>query len=76
MSGTSMACPHVAGAAALIIARARPPGTGAGFVANVRAALLAAAVPQASAEGFIGAPASSTEPLLHVGRIGVVTVAQ
>ena len=62
MSGTSMASPHVAGAAALVKA------ANAGYSpADVLEELLATAIPQGAAEGFSGDPDSYAEPLLNVG---------
>ncbi len=61
MSGTSMASPHVAGAAALV--KANNPGF---TPAQVLAELLASAVPQGHPDGFTGDPDSFAEPLLNV----------
>jgi subtilisin len=65
ISGTSMASPHVAGAAALYIAKNGKP-TNATGVANVRSGLIGAGVSQTGTGGFIGDPDSSHEPLLNV----------
>jgi subtilisin family serine protease len=71
LNGTSMASPHVAGAAALVIARDGRIGP-----ANVKAALLSRAVPQSqscdtsgSVGGFSGDSDGFAEPLLHVGGL-------
>ena len=62
-SGTSMAAPHVAGAAALI--RSQDFGM---TPEQVRLALLDMAIPQSSpSEGFTGDTDGSSEPLLNVG---------
>jgi subtilisin len=65
ISGTSMASPHVAGAAALYIAKNGKP-TNASGVANVRSALMSAGWTQSSSNGFSGDPDSGAEPLLNV----------
>ena len=65
-SGTSMASPHVAGAAALHILKNGGPENDSG-VAAVKAALLAAAAPQESAWGASGDPDNLHEPILCVG---------
>lgn len=65
MSGTSMASPHVAGAAALYIARYGRASTANG-VGIIKNALINAAVAQGSAGGFSGDPDGSKEPLLNV----------
>ncbi len=65
MSGTSMASPHVAGAAALYIAGHGRASNAAG-VSSIKSALLGAAVSQSAQNGFSGDPDSSQEPLLNV----------
>lgn len=69
ISGTSMASPHVAGAAALHIATNSKPTNKSGADA-VRAALIGAATPQGHANGFTGDPDNFSEPLLNVGTEG------
>jgi subtilisin family serine protease len=70
MSGTSMASPHVAGGAALYVARNRTSKTMTKeWVATVRSGLLSAATPQSSLDGFTGDPDDSHEPLLNVGGL-------
>lgn len=69
-SGTSMACPHVAGAAALYLAT-RPKPANAAEAAAVRNAIITAAVPQADPNGggFSGDPDASPEPLLDATNL-------
>jgi subtilisin family serine protease len=70
MSGTSMASPHVAGGAALYVARNRTSKTMTKeWVATVRSGLLSAATPQSSLDGFTGDPDDFPEPLLNVGGL-------
>jgi len=64
MSGTSMASPHVAGAAALHIATNGRPNDASG-VAAVRAALVAGGAPQSSCNGFGGDRDSYREPVVY-----------
>lgn len=66
MSGTSMASPHAAGAAALHILNAGAPADAASVQA-IEDALLSAAAPQASAGGASGDPDDIPEPILCVG---------
>ncbi len=61
-SGTSMASPHVAGAAALF--KLNNPGA---TPAQVRDGLVASAIDQASSCGFSGDPDGSPEPLVYTG---------
>ena len=63
MSGTSMASPHVAGAAALILV-----GDSTLTPADVRDALITSAWPQAGPSGFVGDTDGSAEPLLNVAN--------
>jgi subtilisin len=65
ISGTSMASPHVAGAAALYVYQ--HPGASP---ATVKAGLLAVAWAQSSADGFTNDPDGYPEPLLNVAAIG------
>lgn len=68
ISGTSMASPHVAGAAALYIAKNGKPNDASGAEA-VKNALISAGKPQNDAAGFTGDPDGSKEVLLNVGGI-------
>ena len=68
ISGTSMASPHLAGAAALYIAVNGKPSNGAG-VAAVRQALIDTAYPQNGASGFSGDKDNNSEPLLNAGNL-------
>lgn len=65
ISGTSMASPHVAGAAALAILKYGRPVNMSG-VASIRQRLVDAAAPQASPGGFTGDKDTYREPLLNV----------
>ncbi len=64
-SGTSMASPHVAGAAALDISVYGKPEDGSDVTA-VRDRLIAAGASQSGPFGFSGDPDSFPEPLLHL----------
>lgn len=66
LSGTSMASPHVTGAAALYLAT-HPKPTDATGAAAVRAAIVVAAFPQAGPDGFTGDRDTYPEPLLNAG---------
>jgi CSLREA domain-containing protein len=74
MSGTSMAAPHVAGAAALDIVEHGKPTDAAGAAA-VRARLIAAGAPQDGSFGFSGDPDSYHEPLLFLASEGAYDAA-
>ncbi|MBI3944647.1 MAG: S8 family serine peptidase [Armatimonadetes bacterium] len=62
LSGTSMASPHVAGAAALYIAK-----TGITSPTSVRSGLLGEAKPQSGSFGFSGDMDGWAEPLVYAG---------
>jgi subtilisin len=66
LNGTSMASPHVAGAAALAVLKHGKPADANG-VASIRQKLIDTAFPQNSPNGFTGDKDSSAEPLLNVG---------
>ncbi|MEZ4569979.1 MAG: S8 family peptidase [Thermomicrobiales bacterium] len=65
ISGTSMASPHVAGAAAIYLSQ-NPSAS----PAAVRSHILAEAWPQSSPQGFTGDVDNDPEPLLNAGTIG------
>ena len=67
-SGTSMASPHVAGAAALYISVNGKPTSAAG-VAAVRQALIYAGASQSGPKGFTGDPDANPEPLADAERL-------
>ena len=71
ISGTSMASPHAAGAAALNIAINGKPTDKAGADA-IRDALIAAGTPQSDPDGFTGDPDGHPEPLLNVANTAPV----
>jgi len=64
-SGTSMASPHVAGAAALYIIENGKP-TNSAQVELVKQGLIDSATPQTHPDGFTGDPDTYSEPLLNV----------
>src|SRR3989304_3195439 len=64
-SGTSMAAPHVSGAAALYIIQNGKPTNFAG-VQQVKQGLINSATPQNDPNGFTGDPDTYLEPLLNV----------
>jgi len=63
-SGTSMACPHVTGAAALYSAQYRATNGVSPTPAQVLSGLIGAGTPQTAAEGFTGDPDIFSEPLV------------
>lgn len=69
-SGTSMASPHVAGAAALDIVTHGKPTT-AQAAAAVRSRVVGASSPQSDTFGFLRDPECFREPLLYLGSLAI-----